>query len=516
MSLFIEQYPYKNKVVIDSNGSGFSISAPKSGILSGNWFSPNLPTQSGQIANKAYVDSISGAQSAVFNSYFSGSNLIFVSKASGATDTRTNLHKYDPNRPFSTLTAAKNSAVSGDTIKVLPGTYNEYNLLKDEVNWYFENGAIINAVGNILTGIWDDNQIKCASEIKGYGKFITTNTGVSQGNGSLINLFNSSSNLNLTCTLISGLNGIQGFSNDKLSLINQSNGSLYLTCDEIRNTCNRSNSSLGLFYWKDGSSNINAKKMILDGTGNGTNSLENVYVGAATLNKDDLYINCDLMSNGCINGICFALNGDNSRRVWANVKEILASGSNSIGVWQQAYASNIRFYLNSQKIGATKYGILLGGGDSWINVQKITSPTSLFVSNSTNTSNLWLDCLNFEDVDGIGIWVTGPPSNLIISNLNTSYSNSWPVYFNSDGNITLKNCILKTAGNGNYPIVSETTTGTLILQNCTLISDSDQYSIFSNDSSIQNVKIYNCQANNDTDPNINIIGGILNVSSDIS
>src|SRR5713226_1305170 len=49
--------------------------------------------------------------------------------------------------PFLTLTAAKNAAQSGDTIIVMPGTYNERDLAKNGVNWHFLNGAIINYNG---------------------------------------------------------------------------------------------------------------------------------------------------------------------------------------------------------------------------------------------------------------------------------------------------------------------------------------------------------------------------------
>lgn len=45
------------------------------------------------------------------------------------------------NRPYLTITAAKNAASSGDTIEVRPGTYNEYNLVKNGINYYFHPGA---------------------------------------------------------------------------------------------------------------------------------------------------------------------------------------------------------------------------------------------------------------------------------------------------------------------------------------------------------------------------------------
>ena len=45
--------------------------------------------------------------------------------------------------PFKTLTAAKNFATAGQTIRVRAGTYNESNLLKDRVNWVFDQGAVV-------------------------------------------------------------------------------------------------------------------------------------------------------------------------------------------------------------------------------------------------------------------------------------------------------------------------------------------------------------------------------------
>lgn len=42
---------------------------------------------------------------------------------------------------YDTLTEAKNDAVAGETIVVARGTYNEQDLLKDQVNWHFEEGV---------------------------------------------------------------------------------------------------------------------------------------------------------------------------------------------------------------------------------------------------------------------------------------------------------------------------------------------------------------------------------------
>jgi len=88
------------------------------------------------------------------------------------------------NTPYATLTAAKTAAVSGDLIyvpaRITP--YPDKNLLKNGVNWYFENGAIIEYTGSDDGAIWDDSvstgagvEITCS--ITGEGEFKRLGTG---------------------------------------------------------------------------------------------------------------------------------------------------------------------------------------------------------------------------------------------------------------------------------------------------------------------------------------------------
>jgi hypothetical protein len=79
--------------------------------------------------------------------------------------------------PFRTLTAAKNSAVSGDTIMVLPGAYSEKNLAKNGVNWHYMPGAMIIYVGSVGCGIYDTEEagMPCTFSITGNGVFKVTN-----------------------------------------------------------------------------------------------------------------------------------------------------------------------------------------------------------------------------------------------------------------------------------------------------------------------------------------------------
>jgi len=62
-------------------------------------------------------------------------------------------------RPFQTITAAKNAAQAGDTIMVLPGTYNEFSLAKDQITYQVYPGASItnySGSANGGYGIFDD------------------------------------------------------------------------------------------------------------------------------------------------------------------------------------------------------------------------------------------------------------------------------------------------------------------------------------------------------------------------
>ena len=76
----------------------------------------------------------------------------------------------NPNLSFQSIQAALAASISGDTIVIRPGVYNEANLiLKDQVDLFFELGAKIVYVG---TGyIFLDNSLPINSTISGFGEF---------------------------------------------------------------------------------------------------------------------------------------------------------------------------------------------------------------------------------------------------------------------------------------------------------------------------------------------------------
>lgn len=100
-----------------------------------------------------------------------GAGGVWVSK-SGSDSTGT---RGDVTKPFLTLGAAKTNALSGDTIFVMPGTYDEKNLLKTGVNWHFFRGAKVIYTGAEQGAIFEDDSdganTNIISSITGYGEF---------------------------------------------------------------------------------------------------------------------------------------------------------------------------------------------------------------------------------------------------------------------------------------------------------------------------------------------------------
>jgi hypothetical protein len=100
--------------------------------------------------------------------------------------------------PFKTLSAAKNAAVSGDTMLVLPGTYNDQDLAKDGVNWHFIIGASV--VGSGGTAIFRAST-GMTFKVTGYGAF-TSATYILEVTAAATIFFQCKSMINATPTCI--------------------------------------------------------------------------------------------------------------------------------------------------------------------------------------------------------------------------------------------------------------------------------------------------------------------------
>ena len=171
-------YYYTDTKVKDKVNAMLSVSAPLTG----------------ELVDESYNLGFSGISGMVETD-----NTIHVNVISG-TDTRTDLTNYDFSYPFATIRAAKEAAVSGDTIIVWPGTYNdEYDILKDGVDFFFFPGSKVVQtpaldVGTII--MRDSGGL--TSNVYGHGTFITNNN----LNRSVIKLTDASSKVKVQANLI--------------------------------------------------------------------------------------------------------------------------------------------------------------------------------------------------------------------------------------------------------------------------------------------------------------------------
>jgi hypothetical protein len=117
-------------------------------------------------------------------------NTVWVaSDGSDSTGARGNI-----GTPFLTLGAAKTASASGDTIFVLPGTYDAGSLLKDGVNWHFFDGAKILYTGSDPAIFDASSGGTFVCSITGDGEFETT-----QNNVNIVAVRDSGSTVRVRC-----------------------------------------------------------------------------------------------------------------------------------------------------------------------------------------------------------------------------------------------------------------------------------------------------------------------------
>lgn len=150
-----------------SSGGGATAASGVSFTPSGNIAATNVQTAIQELDTEKLATSLLPT----------GSNFIYVSKDTNATDTRTGLSKYNLFRPFSTISAALSAASSPDTIVILPGTYSASNLsLKNGVNIYCYPGVVIESGTTGSGSMFQTSGTSIAASITGYGTFNLNDT----------------------------------------------------------------------------------------------------------------------------------------------------------------------------------------------------------------------------------------------------------------------------------------------------------------------------------------------------
>jgi hypothetical protein len=357
-------------------------------------------------------------------------NFLVVSKAGNDQSGRRN----NQGLPFATIAAAVSNACPGDTVVVYPGTYNDHDLLKTNVNFIGLPGAdIVYAVTSTNTpgwGISDDrhslggttNYIEWPGRIVMIGYTNILPIAVDDG-GSFVNslnpgtqgpicVTNPATQINVTVGKL-GMSKAQGTSG---SCIYYQNG-------------RRSHFTVGeMFDPNDGFSIAD------DGFGNGfTSACSGISWGIG-----DLYVNCDENNANGAYGILWieptglhtnslyyrgkAMHskayGDShsaNYRMWCSIDEIVMRPSNTTGAGSIAvdcYGAGGKFYFTCQKIGGYGNGAVIdttGEGDAttnqlqvWITAQKISSASTTSGASwvTPNGGSMWINCDHFEDVTG--------------------------------------------------------------------------------------------------------------------
>lgn len=101
---------------------------------------------------------------------------------------------YNAGFHYKTITAARTAATAGDTIVVFPGIYDESQLQKDGVNYYFMPGASINTTSNIFQ-LTTETMV-----VDGFGDFVASS-------GTVVSL-NGACNFTMRCKSMQGAIGI--------------------------------------------------------------------------------------------------------------------------------------------------------------------------------------------------------------------------------------------------------------------------------------------------------------------
>jgi hypothetical protein len=284
--------------------------------------------------------------------------------------------------PFKTLGAAKTAAQSGDTIYVSDGVFNERDLLKNGVNWYFMAGTKVDYLPSRSSGldraIFDDSAGGVTCRIEGAGEFIwegentdlTTSGGIC---GGVIWLQNSASNVSFRAYRAT-LGPAANIGQDTHTVFLENCAQFYASLEILENSAGPG----GPFTWFDGNFNLYAK--IIRASSSSYSVWAKEPAGGSTKNG---YIESDLIDNPSYGAVRLESGVANSQfKLWIRAKEIRGrSGGASMAAIQQ---SGGKLYIEAEKIDNTSLGaanafirqspaVFVTGGNAWIRAQKITT-----------------------------------------------------------------------------------------------------------------------------------------------
>lgn len=380
-------------------------------------------------------------------------NTVFVSK--GGNDSTGLAERLD--KPFLTLAAARTAAVALTPsatkrilIVVFPGTYTEQLVLANYVDWDLTNSVIDLQAGAGVSTI-NDNNVACDSIIYGKSQILRTTA----GSGSAIVTQNSSTILKVFAAYISSFSSVT---------ITCSGATQYIEAYKIENT------------GSTGALSVTSGNQIVKGNINTVSSNAITISGAGT---QYLYGNITVSSSGnCAN--CTT----GTQYVYGNLSSA-GSGITCTTGTQYVYGN----------ISATTFGcnITQTSGRQYV-TGNISSSTNHTVICSNGIQNIVGNCSHtgVAASDFNGAFCNGGGSQNIIGNISSTDTGtlSYGVYHSSSGSSTYQGTITSATVEGVYVTTGTAkfksgskiittgtnmgavlqTSGSLILDNCTLIA----------------------------------------------
>jgi hypothetical protein len=383
---------------------------------------------------------------------------------------------------------------AGATITVAPGLYllNRTNLsrslLRDNVNWHFEAGAVVS--NNVPTNatsqayaIFDDRGlggVNCT--ISGEGVFIANMTvGLSNSAmlGGVLVLTNPASNVTLRGRRAEGwASGITATARQGSLLRVQNAGKVYIDLDEVIGPeyTVGSGAVVGMngLLWVRGDVWMRCRLMKVEGYGIWGETPQSDMLGTT----NDFYYEGDLIQTTASQAVFFSMS-NYTHRAWVRVGEI--KSENALGTINLQDGG--RVYITAEKIGSVRgtNGTIVmtrsiagsPGVQAWITAQKISSDTTWLTADS---SFLWARVDDWEDSGAVS------PGMTLTSGISKFYAGDFAV---KNGNVVLhaggtnyfNNCRIDSRGTNtiasvtdNYAISMGEGTSNLVLNSCALLS----------------------------------------------
>ena len=387
--------------------------------------------------------------------------------------------KYDPQRPFATITAAEAVAVAGDVINILPGTYTTNGHGAAGGTFICSEGVIFNsAVGTGAT--FDCSTPALNLKVVGHAKFIGT---------------------------------------DRALTFDSTGGNIYFEFDTLIQT----NPSI-IYISNYDTCYVSGNEVIHTNTGGGSiNGPISITSNASTTSNG--YVNIHKLQSDAQIGAFTVI--EMKGQLYAKIDQIIGSpitGGGTVLVLVSG-AAGVDFHLDSEYIenatvtgaGSVSHGIYIDAakGTSRINCKYVLNSNGFDGSAGLTNNNSLGTYFNGDLVDSNAMAIIMVDGVLKAKGIFQHRGGLvLETIRHTAGSLKLSDAYVKnyTANAAAYGVTKAG--GTLILDDVTIVTDAASDSIYAG--AAQNVKIYSLYANKAMNVNItDLVGGTLIVDADV-